>query len=339
MKVAVALSGGVDSFVAALLLKEQGHDVFGVHMQVSDDPRGVEASRKAAEFLGIGHHVLDLREAFERLVVEPFLRSYLEGRTPNPCVLCNERAKFELLKGFALGLGAEAFATGHYVRKGTWQGRETLWRGRDGRRDQSYFLWRLTQEHLRGVIFPLGDYTKEEVRRLASSKGYVPPGESREICFIRGDYRRFIEDRLGGEVKPGPIVDREGRVLGWHLGVHRFTVGQRHGLGLRASRPYYVIGIEGNRVVVVGSEEDLYSRRLRAHGVNWIWGEPPGEEFSALGQIRYRHRAAPCWVKVEGDGLYCEFSEPQRAITPGQALVLYDGERLLGGAWIGEVLG
>lgn len=338
MKVAVALSGGVDSFVAALILKEEGHEVFGIYMRVSDDPHGIEAARRAAQSLGIEHHVLDLRGEFQGLVVEPFVRSYLEGRTPNPCVLCNERIKFRLLKDFALGLGAEAFATGHYVKKGIWGAKDALWRGRDLRRDQSYFLWRLTQEHLQRVVFPLGDHVKERVKAIASSWGYPPSGESREICFIKGDYRRFLEDKLGGEVRPGPIVDKEGRVLGWHTGVYRFTIGQRHGLGLKASRPYYVIKIEGD-AIVVGSEQDLYSRRLRAEGANWIAGEPPGDEFLALGQIRYRHQAAPCKVRVQGEEIYCEFSEPQRAITPGQALVLYDGHRLLGGGWITEVLG
>ncbi len=337
MRVAVALSGGIDSFTSALLLKQQGHEVIGVFMRVSEDTGGIEASRQAAEILGIPHIVLDLRAPFEELVVEPFLKGYLLGKTPNPCVLCNELVKFSLMKEEARRLGADAFATGHYVRKAPIGGKWALLRGRDRRRDQSYFLWRLTQKHLQGVLFPLGEMTKEEVRRIAEAHGMKAPVESREICFIKGDYRRFIEDRLGRNVKPGPIVDLKGRVLGWHSGVHRFTVGQRHGLGIRSEKPYYVVGIRGNEIVV-GREEDLYRRRLRARGVNWISGEAPKEVISAEGQIRYRHQAAPCRAWMEGESLLCEFSEPQRAITPGQALVLYQGERVLGGGWIEEVL-
>jgi len=347
MKVAVALSGGVDSFTAALILKERGHEVFGLFMYVVDEgemersPAYLRA-QEAAELLGLPLYGLDLRGEFEKLVVRDFLAEYLQGRTPNPCILCNLRVKFGLLASEAKGRGAEAFATGHYVRKTERDGRSLLLRGRDRKRDQSYFLWPLRQEQLRSSIFPLGDLEKEEVKEMAASHGYPVEraSESREICFIPdGDYRRFLEARLPTVPPEGEIVDLEGRILGRHKGVHRFTVGQRRGLGIKDRRPYYVVRIEPKEGrIVVGRVEDLYSRRLRAKGVNWV-ASPPGEEFEAEGQVRYRQKPASCRVIARGDELICEFSDPQRAVTPGQAIVLYRGDVLLGGGWIEEVLG
>lgn len=347
MKVAVALSGGVDSFTAASFLKEEGHEVFGIFMYVAEQGQMERSlpyrrAHRAAQLLDIPFYGVDLRQSFQELVIQDFLAEYLRGRTPNPCVVCNLKVKFGLLLTEAEKRGAEALATGHYVRKVERDGRFLLLRGRDPRRDQSYFLWALGQDQLRRALFPLGAMAKEEVRKIAASKGYPlgGVGESREICFIpHGDYRRFLQERIEGWQQQGEIVDLQGRVLGRHSGIYRFTVGQRRGLGIRAPRPYYVVKIEPERGrVVVGGEEDLYSQRLLARGVNWIV-EPPKGALEAQGQVRYRHRAVPCRVIPQGDGLLCEFYEPQRAITPGQALALYQGEVLLGGGWIEEVLG
>jgi tRNA-specific 2-thiouridylase len=335
LKVAVALSGGVDSFVSALLLKQEGYDVIGVFMKVIDDEELLEGSRLAASLLNIKHYVIDLRGPFRNLVIEPFLKAYLEGKTPNPCVICNEVMKFSLLKEEAQKLGARLFATGHYVRKSPWEGKWALFKGKDQNRDQSYFLWRISQKDLEETLFPLGDKIKEEVKELAKSYGLIRK-ESREVCFIKGDYRAFIEG-FPFEKKEGPILDAEGKVLGWHKGVHLFTVGQRHGLGLKREKPFYVLKIEDNKVIV-GPKEGLYKRRLRAKGARWILGEPPSREFFCYGKIRYRHKEAPCRVVVEGEEIFCEFLKPQMSITPGQALVLYEGERLLGGGWIEEVV-
>lgn len=345
MKVAVALSGGVDSFTAALLLKGEGHQVMGLFMYVVDQGEMTSSppylrAKEAADLLGVPLYAFDLRRPFEGLIVEPFLREYMRGRTPNPCILCNEQVKFGLLMEEGLRLGAQFFATGHYVRKEERGGRFVLLRGRDRAKDQSYFLWRLTQRHLSRALFPLGGLTKAEVKGLAAEAGYTASRESQEICFIPGgDYRGFLEGRLGEGLRPGPIVDLQGRVIGQHQGIHCFTVGQRRGLGIRDRRPYYVLRIEPETGrVVVGRQEDLYARRLRARGVNWVGGDPPDGEMEAEGQVRHRHRPSPCKVWLEGESLLCEFSEPQRAITPGQALVLYRGDLLLGGGWIEEVL-
>ncbi len=335
MKVAVALSGGVDSFVSALLLKQEGYEVTGIFMRVSDDEKPVEGSRFAASLLNIELHIVDLRESFRKLVIEPFVKSYLEGKTPNPCVVCNEVMKFSLLKKEAKKLGAALFATGHYVRKVPWNGKWVLFKGKDQNRDQSYFLWRISQRDLEETLFPLGDKRKEEVKELARSYGLIRE-ESREVCFIKGDYRTFIEN-FPFERKEGPILDLEGKVLGWHKGVHLFTIGQRHGLGLKKERPFYVLKIEDNKVIV-GPKEALYKRRLRAKDVKWILEEPPSTEFSCYGKIRYRHEGALCKVIVQKGEIFCEFLKPQMAITPGQALVLYEDDRLLGGGWIEEVI-
>jgi len=335
LKVAVALSGGVDSFVSALLLKQEGYEVTGIFMRVSDDEKPVEGSRFAASLLNIELHIVDLRESFRKLVIEPFVKSYLEGKTPNPCVVCNEVMKFSLLKKEAKKLGAALFATGHYVRKVPWNGKWVLFKGKDQNRDQSYFLWRISQRDLEETLFPLGDKRKEEVKELARSYGLIRE-ESREVCFIKGDYRTFIEN-FPFERKEGPILDLEGKVLGWHKGVHLFTIGQRHGLGLKKERPFYVLKIEDNKVIV-GPKEALYKRRLRAKEAKWILEEPPSTEFFCHGKIRYQHEGAPCRVLVREEEILCEFLEPQMAITPGQALVLYEDDRLLGGGWIEEVI-
>lgn len=336
MKIAVALSGGVDSFVCALLLKLKGYEVFGLYMQLSEFHQA-EQAQKAAELLGIPLIVLDYREEFTRLIIEPFLSAYLVGRTPNPCVMCNELIKFDILKNKALEMGAEFFATGHYVRLKNDKGVKLILRAADSNKDQSYFLHRLGQKHLEGVIFPLGNLEKEEVYKIAQEYGFKAV-KSRDVCFIKGNYRDFIKMHVDdSKVKKGPIVDLKGNILGWHEGVHLFTVGQRHGLGIKAPKAYYVVKIIDDKVVV-GDEKDLLAKKVMATQVNWIKGYPPAKIFWAEGQIRYRQKASPCKVEVRGEEIFCEFLTPQKAITPGQALVLYAGCELLGGGWISDSL-
>lgn len=346
-KIAVAMSGGVDSSVAAARLQEAGHEVCGLWMQVTgESPPEADPSycstHAAAQALGISLTPIDLRDAFEKEVIAYFLREYLAGRTPNPCVLCNPRIKFGALMERGTALGTEFFATGHYART-TWDPegeRFVLLRGVDRAKDQSYFLWGLTQEQLGRCRFPNGDSTKEQVRQEARKRD-LPLGareESQEICFIPdGDYRVFLQRRLHGKIAAGgDIVDTAGRILGRHEGVFGFTIGQRQGIGVPARHPYYVLSIDpaANRVVV-GAKEDLLTKGLRAQGMRWVSIPPPQKEFRATGKIRYRHTGGTCRVTPCGEEeVLVRFDEPQEAVTPGQALVLYQGDRVLGGGWI-----
>jgi len=341
------MSGGVDSSVAAAQLREAGYEVIGLWMQVQGegppetDPSFRDA-RTAAQAVGIPLTPVDLRAAFQEEIVAYFLREYLAGRTPNPCALCNPRIKFGLLMERAVALGAELFATGHYARvaRDPEGGRFVLLRGVDRAKDQSYFLWGLTQEQLARCCFPNGESTKEEVRGMARSTG-LPLSEreeSQEICFIpSGDYRVFLHKHLQEKpVTEGEIVDKEGRPVGRHEGIFGFTIGQRQGIGVPARRPYYVLRIDPptNRVIV-GEKEDLLAQGLRARGMRWVSIPPPQTELRALGQIRYRHAGGACHVTPRGEGeVVVRFDEPQEAVTPGQALVLYQDDRLLGGGWI-----
>jgi tRNA-specific 2-thiouridylase len=346
-KIAVAMSGGVDSSVAAARLQEAGHAVCGIWMQVTGkgppeaDPSYCSA-RAAARALGIPLTPVDLRDVFEEEVIAYFLREYLAGRTPNPCVLCNPRIKFGALMERGMALGAELFATGHYART-AWDPageRFVLLRGLDRAKDQSYFLWGLTQEQLGRCRFPNGESTKEQVRQEACARD-LPLSEreeSQEICFIPdGDYRLFLHRRLHGKIAAeGDIVDTAGRNVGRHEGVFGFTIGQRQGIGVPARRPYYVLRIDptANRVVV-GEKEDLLTRGLLAHGMRWVSIPPPPGGFTATAKIRYRHRGGVCRVTPRGEEeVLVRFDEPQEAITPGQALVLYQDDRVLGGGWI-----
>jgi tRNA-specific 2-thiouridylase len=351
-KIAVAMSGGVDSSVAAAQLQEQGYEVFGLWMhnkgegEPEADPSYCDACA-VAEKLGIPLTAVDLRPLFKEEIIAYFLREYLAGRTPNPCAVCNPRIKFGALMEQGMAMGAEEFATGHYARV-AWdpaQGRHILLRGVDIAKDQSYFLWGLSQEQLAYCRFPNGELTKEEVRVMARSKGLpvAERGESQEICFIpQGDYRSFLRQQVADTIgSAGEIVATDGRILGRHDGIFGFTIGQRRGINLPARAPYYVLKIEpaANRVVV-GNKEDLLARGLAANGMRWVSIAPPQETFRAMGQIRYRHQAAACQVIPRAeDTVVVRFDEPEEAITPGQALVLYQGERVLGGGWIQEVVG
>jgi len=304
-------------------------------------------ARRVAEDLGFPFYVLNLEREFERDVVEPFVQSYLEGETPIPCVACNSRLKFASLDRMALSVGCEKVATGHYarVRFDEAANRHRLLRGLDARKDQSYFLWELTQEQLSRSLFPLGEMTKDEVRDAARCHGlYVAEKrESQEICFVPdGDYASFIERYLKAEGREaerparGEIVDTQGRVLAEHEGVHRYTVGQRRGLGVSRPLPLYVVRVETeeNRVVV-GHEEELFASEFEVEGVNWVAFDEPTEAVRADVRVRYRHREAPANITPLGTGrARVRFDEPQRAVTPGQAAVFYRGEEVVGGGWI-----
>ncbi len=362
--IAVAMSGGVDSSTVAALLHRQGLRVVGLTMQLWNQRRlpeiagqgtagrccsldDVYDARAVAAHLGIPYYVVNFEERFELQVVKPFIEEYLAGRTPIPCTLCNNFIKFDEFLELAAGVGARRIATGHYarIRKDPETGRYQLLKGIDEWKDQSYFLFGLTQEQLARTLFPLGGYSKAQVRALARQFGLpvAEKGESQEICFVpNGDYAAFIEAyfREQGLDPPrarGEIVTREGTVLGEHEGVHRFTVGQRKGLGVAVGEPLYVIATEpASRRVVVGRANELLRERLEALEVNWV--SIAGLEAPRRAEVRIRHKhiAAPATLYPTGEPTRVEvvFDEPQRAVTPGQAAVFYEGEVVLGGGWI-----
>jgi tRNA-specific 2-thiouridylase len=344
--VAVALSGGVDSAFAAASLQEEGWEVHGVHFILPAPDRVAEnrirAVRSVASHLEIPLALKDLTERFNARVVAPFVDGYLQGWTPNPCVVCNARVKFECLLDFAVEQSIDRISTGHYVRLDR-DGERGLWvlrRGIEERKEQSYFLHRLSQKQLERSLFPLGGLTKGHVRKRASDLGLPVHGavESQEICFLSGrDYRSYIEGREGVSIpKEGAIVTTSGEVVGTHGGTHRYTIGQRHGLGIASDRPYYVkeIRAEGN-TVVVGRKEELLETVVAAASFHWLDGRPYPKKEGLIAQLRYRHVPAPGRImECQGETLQFQFDAPQYAITPGQCLVLYDGDRLLGGGWI-----
>lgn len=366
MKLAVAMSGGVDSSAAAAILKEQGHDLVGFTMQLWNQRRGISVdengeplpsrccslddvydARRVAEELGFPFYVLNLEKDFERDVVQPFVNSYLNGETPIPCVSCNSRLKFASLDRLAASLGCDKVATGHYARVeyDKAANRYRLLRGRNLEKDQSYFLWELTQDQLSRSMFPLGEMSKPEVRAVARehSLAVAEKSESQEICFVPdGNYAGFIDryleaedaaQRLPGE---GEIVSGQGVVMGRHGGIHRYTVGQRRGIGIAGAEPLYVTGIDATKnQVVVGHQEDLLSREFTAAGVNWIAFDKPEAPVRAEVRVRYRHTPAPATIRpAHNDRVRVVFDEPQRAITPGQATVFYRGDEVVGGGWI-----
>jgi tRNA-specific 2-thiouridylase len=366
MKIAVAMSGGVDSSAAAAILKAAGHELVGFTMQLWNQRRGLTVdangeplpsrccslddvydARRVAEDLGIPFYVLNLERDFERDVVRPFVASYLAGETPIPCVACNSRLKFAALDRLARSLGCERVATGHYARVeyDAEAKRHRLYRGRNSAKDQSYFLWELTQEQLARALFPLGEMSKPEVREVArrSQLSVAEKAESQEICFVPdGDYAGFIDRYLEAEAAaertpaPGQIVNTRGQVVGTHSGIHRYTIGQRRGIGVAHPRPLYVIAIDAARNrVVVGEGEELLSREFTAAGVNWVAFDQPDGAVRADVRVRYRHTAAPATIEpLAEDRARVTFDEPQRAITPGQATVFYRGDEVIGGGWI-----
>jgi tRNA-specific 2-thiouridylase len=338
-RIMVAMSGGVDSSVTAALLQQQGHEVQGMTMRVWDGPVDVAVdARRVADQLGIPFHLVDLREEFQRRVVKPFCNEYLRGRTPNPCVLCNQAFKFRLLLEQAQALGADQLATGHYVRVLQREGRYLLAKGHSAHKDQSYFLFTLTQDQLSRVCFPLGEMNKDQVRDKARELQLSVAGksDSQDICFIPdGDYIGFLEGQCGSADRSGEIVHVDGQVLGRHEGTYRYTVGQRRGLGLAWTEPLFVVRIDAaQRQVVVGERHHLDARELIVSDCNWIIAEP-FEPLRCRVRIRYRHREAPATVTVLGEGR-CRvvFDEPEQGITPGQAAVFYEDDLVLGGGWI-----
>ena len=344
-KVAVAMSGGVDSAVAAYRLSRRGVAVWGVHLRLWDDAFVPLYLPDLAAHLGIPLEIMDLRPEFAHLVVDYFVNQYFQGRTPNPCIRCNAVIKFGVLWEKVRAQGATHLATGHYVqlRPGA-DGALGLFRGLDGAKDQSYFLCRLPRELLPHMLFPLGELTKPEVQaqfRQFGLPSWASCQESQDICFIPpGRYQEFLWDRRGCRGAPGDLVDRQGRVLGKHRGVENFTVGQRRGLGTPAPEPYYVLEIqpECNRVVI-GPKRELYSPGLRARGMNWLI-DPPARELEVTAVLRYRHPGVESRLVTKNeDVVEVAFATPQAAVTPGQAVAFYDDDRLLGGAWIDECLG
>jgi tRNA-specific 2-thiouridylase len=346
------MSGGVDSSVAAALLAEQGHDVIGVSMQLYDQSEGqtnfgtcctiddLYDARRVAAAIGIPHYIVNFENRFDEQVVSNFIREYAAGRTPIPCAHCNSDLKFATLLERALGFGADALATGHYARIGLGgDGMYELRRGVDSAKDQTYFLFSLTQDQLARAAFPVGHLDKLTVRahaeRLKLRVAAKP--DSQEICFVPdGDYAKFIEKAAPELKRPGALVSQTGEVVGGHEGVHRFTIGQRKGLGLSAKEPLYVLEIRPEVAqVVVGPRTALGRASLTASEVNWVSGRPPVDWRRVRAQIRYKHDAAPARVRATDPArAEVEFDEAQTAITPGQAVVFYDDEICLGGGWI-----
>jgi tRNA-specific 2-thiouridylase len=356
-RVVVAMSGGVDSSLAAFLLKERGYEVIGATMCIGvADPASmgparccgladIEDARRVALQLEIPFFVFHVREEFEREVIQYFCTEYLNGRTPNPCIPCNEKVKFGSFLKKAMELGADYISTGHYAQIEFDEGskRYVLKKGVDQKKDQSYVLFSLNQDQLSRSLFPLGGYRKEEVRRKAFEIGlrvHDKP-ESQEVCFIREDsYHPYLQERLGQEIQPGPIMDREGKVLGRHRGIPFYTIGQRRGLGLAKGKPLYVTRIDRERnTVFVGEEKEAYHDRFLVDSLNWIDERGSDSPRTAQVKIRYNHPGAEAVLLPKGnDQIEVTYRIPQKAITPGQAAVFFEGDVVLGGGWIREVI-
>jgi tRNA-specific 2-thiouridylase len=350
-KVVVAMSGGVDSSVAAALLKQQGYEVVGMMLRLWSEPGKEESNRccspdsmaqarRVAALLDIPFYVVDAKDVFRNTVVEYFLEGYASGDTPNPCLVCNKKIRWEFLLNHALALGADYMATGHYVRRQTMDdGRHRLLRAVDPSKDQSYVLYVLNQEKLKHALFPVGDYPKSEIRQIAESFGLptASRADSQDLCFLAGDdYRNFIQRNAAGMLKPGEIVTRYGRVIGQHNGLANYTIGQRKGLGVASPVPLYVIAKNAaSNMLIVGTHDELGVGELTAHDANWLAGDAPQGLFRAQVKIRYTAREAEALViPLIGNQVMVQFDAPQRDITAGQAAVFYVEEEVIGGGII-----
>jgi tRNA-specific 2-thiouridylase len=340
ISVGVAMSGGVDSSVTAALLKKQGYRVHGFYMALAQPDLEVQVARvrNVAGRLGLDLEVIDLHDEFEEQVLRYFRESYYQGLTPNPCAICNRAIKFGLFRQAILAHGMDFMATGHYARidRSDSSGPVRLLKGNDPRKDQSYFLCRLSQEQLSTILMPLGEYAKTRVYEMAAEIGIagVHGQESQDVCFLSdNDVASFLAGDTSYGVKPGTIVTIGGRELGRHEGIHRYTVGQRRGLGLPDTTPYYVVGLDplANRVIV-GKKDDLLQKQLFADDINWMAGTPPSMPYACEVRIRYRHTPAPAQINMEAEGerLRISFEESQRAITPGQFAVIYQDDEVIG---------
>ena len=346
------MSGGVDSSVAAALLVEQGYDVIGIMLKLWSDgdaergranrcctPADTDAARSIAQQLGIPFYLINIADSFKSIVVDYFIREYAAGRTPNPCLECNRHVRFELLLSKALGLGAQYLATGHYARVRQVDGQYQLLRGVDPKKDQAYVLSVLGQRELSHAMWPLGEMTKPQVRELAAQfrLPVVDKAESQDLCFLaNGDYRDFLKRHAPeGTIRPGPIRDTAGKVLGQHQGLPFYTIGQRKGIGLAAAEAWYVIALDAaENAVIVGTANELGRRECTARKMHYVSGKVPGEPFRAMAKIRYKAREAAVTVYPDGQAVRVVFDDPQRDITPGQGLVLFDGEVVIGQGFI-----
>ncbi|MBR1761813.1 MAG: tRNA 2-thiouridine(34) synthase MnmA [Eubacterium sp.] len=349
-KAIIAMSGGVDSSVAAYFMKKEGYDCIGATMKLYDNENigissektccslsDIEDARSVARRLDMPYYVFNFKDEFEEKVIKKFIKTYEAGATPNPCIDCNRYLKFEKLMQRMYELGFNCVVTGHYADIEEKNGRYYLKKGKDLSKDQSYVLYSLTQEQLSHTVFPLGRYSKEEIRSIAEEQGFLNARkhDSQDICFVPdGNYAAFIENHLGKKYPQGDFVDLNGNVLGRHKGIIKYTIGQRKGLNIAIGKPVYVLkkDIEKNQVVL-GSNDELFSRRLEAEDFNWIYEKPQGI-ISCSAKTRYNMKEQPCSVWIEGNRVVVEFDSPQRAITSGQAVVLYDGDYVIGGGTI-----